>query len=295
MEQNSYIFDCLEQWLRSSLTFHDVRRMKFSPTFSTGSEIISTHRFLLVLSGELHYTVEGVTAKLKPGQQVFTPAWVRREIHPGLGHSSEYIWCEFSADGVDFNASSLFFRKCRNAGLEREALTRMLKIWPGPRILADFHGNPSAAGALTRLDHLRLEGELKAMLVRFWPEAAPWNPGGLTTPPPPASSLHPELKRALIWIREHYARPSALQDLYKEIHLSPNHFRLLFHQVMHCGPQDYLILMRMRRARFLVLSSDYSFKEVAVLVGFSDPSFFSRQYHHFFGASPRAARNRSLS
>ncbi|MFA7343104.1 MAG: AraC family transcriptional regulator [Terrimicrobiaceae bacterium] len=287
-----FITDCLEQWLRSPLTFHDVRTLKYASSYTTGSEIISTHRFVLVLRGELHYTVEGVTAKIPVGHQIFTPAWVRREIHPRPHSTCECIWCEFSADSVEFDASSLFFRKCRNPGLERAALARMLKIWPGPRILADFSGNPAARGALPRAIQLRLEGELKAMLVRFWAEATPWN---RSSPANPTPSLHPELKRAVIWMREHYMRPTALPDLYKEIHLSPNHFRLLFHQIMQCSPQDYLIGMRMRRARFLVLSGEYSFKEVAALIGFSDPSFFSRQYHRFFGVSPRADRSRSLA
>jgi AraC-like DNA-binding protein len=292
MEENSYLLDCLEQWLRSPLTFHDVRRMKFSSSYSSGSEIISTHRFLLVLKGELHYTVEGVTAKVKPGHQVFTPAWVRREIHPRPHNACEYIWCEFSADGVEFDASTLFFRKCRNPGLEQAALTRMLKIWPGPRILANYAGNQSAIGDLPRADQLRLEGELKAMLARFWSEAAPWNQEGIRASAS-APPLHPELKKALIWIRKHYMKPAALQDLYKEIHLSPNHFRLLFHGAMECSPQDYLIAMRIRRARFLVLNSDFTFKEITAMTGFSDPSFFSRQYHQFFGTSPRADREHS--
>lgn len=292
MEQNPYVLDCLEQWLRSPLTLHDVRRMSFSPRFSTGSEIISTHRFLLVLRGALLYTVEGVTAKINAGYQSFTPAWVRREIHPSPRGSCEYIWCEFSAEGVEFDAATLFIRKCRNPGLEQATLTRMLKVWPGPRVLAGLDGTRAIQDALTRTNRLRLEGELKAMLVRFWSEATPWNQEGAHTAAV-ASPVHSEVKKALIWMREHYMKPMALQELYKEIHLSPNHFRLLFHRVMHCSPQDYLVVMRIRRARFLVLNSDLSFKEVAAQVGFSDPSFFSRQYHHYFGVSPRTDRKQA--
>jgi AraC-like DNA-binding protein len=292
MESNSYTLTCLEQWLRSPLTLHDVRRMKFSPSFSTGNEIISTLRFLLVLRGTLCYTVNGTMATIGPGYQSFTPAWVRREIHPRPGSACEYIWCEFSADRVEFDASCLFFRKCRNPGLEEAALTRMLKIWPGPRILADYHERHGAPSYLPRMIQLQLEGELKAMLVRFWTEAVPWKQNDASASVL-AAPLHPEVKKSLIWIREHYMEPAALPNLYKTLHLSSNHFRLLFQKALRCSPRDYLISMRMRRARPLVMGDTLSFKEIANLVGFTDPAFFSRQYHHCFGVSPRADRERS--
>lgn len=286
--------DCLAELLRSRLALKHVFRRKFPTRYETSDEIVTTHRFMLILHGELHYTLEGCTSKVRAGQQIFVPAWARRRWHPRPGTTCESIWCEFSATGFDFNLHTLFLRNCKNPGLERAALERMLKLWPGERVVLEARGQTLPEGALPRESQLRLEGELKAMLARFWPEAKPENPAALTDPVP-GQGIHPDLKRALSWMNEHFWEEDALKALYQEIHLSPNHFRLLFQRVMDCGPQQYLIHLRLRRARSLVLDSDKLIKEIAAFVGFSDPLFFSRQYHHFWGKSPRADREQSRS
>lgn len=284
--------DCLAELLRARIAFNHVLIRKFPVGYETSDEIITTHRFMLVLRGELHYTVEGRMNRARVGQQIFVPAWARRSWRPRPGTTCECIWCEFSAAGFDLNLHTLFLRTCKNPGLERATLERMLKLWPGERVILEVRGRSLPESALPRESQLRLEGELKAMLARFWPEAVPGNPTALIDPVP-GQTIHPDLKHALLWMNENFWKTDALKSLYEEINLSPNHFRLLFVRVLGCSPQSYLIHLRLRRARSLVLDSDKLIKEIAAFVGFSDPLFFSRQYLHFWGKSPRADREQS--
>ncbi|HEY8964902.1 MAG TPA: AraC family transcriptional regulator [Candidatus Methylacidiphilales bacterium] len=283
--------EILRQALRAPVALCDVKTLKFPPTYSSGAEVITTNRFVLVLDGELDYTVNGLSCRLKKGQQFFVPAWVRREWHPRPRMHCELIWCEFfsqAAQGGDAEAASPYVRTCPRPRPEEEALRRMTALWPGFRIVNGGAGDASG-GALPLGTQLRLEGELKALLARFWSEAQPWGAGDDDSRAC-VLTLHAEVKKALLYLNQHHRRPDALRELYRRLKLSPNHFRLLFHREIGCSPQDHLLRVRMRQARHLVLGSDIPLKEIAMAVGFSDPLFFSRQFRHFFGASPSSYR-----
>lgn len=282
----------LASLLRARISVTHIDHETFAPGWLTLDEVISTNRLILVIEGHLQYKVEGTIAEVSPGQQIYVPAWVRRTWrgHPKL--ATQLAWFQFSTDTTDDNLHTLFWRPCHNLALEKQALQRLLKLWPATHFLVEAHGQEAPAQALPEIDQLRLEGEIKAILSRFWPQAQPFNPAGITTAAP-GTDIHPDLKHALTWLHAHSLEPHALQLLYKEIQLSPNHFRLLFRKVFGCSPQDYLIRLRLRRARHLVLQSSLPLKQIASLVGFTDPLFFSRQYHRFWGQSPRSDRLRT--
>lgn len=273
--------------LHARLTVTHVRTDTFSPGRLTLDEVVTTHRLILVRRGRLSYKVDGATAEISPGQQIFVPAWSRRAWQSKNRQPVEFAWFEFTTDEADESLHTLFFRHCPNLGLESASLRRMLRFWPRNLPAANWDASTCP---LDLMDQLQLEGEAKAMLSRFWPQAQPLNPDGVVTFSP-TEEVHPDLKSALGWMQENFLRPEALHALYEEIHLSPNHFRLLFRRVMGCSPQDYLQRLRLRRARHLVCDSDLPLKQIAAQVGFTDPLFFSRQYHRFWGLSPRRDRS----
>lgn len=277
----------LTSLLRARLTLTHLCTNTFHPGRLKMDEVVTTHRLILVLRGHLLYKVDGATAQISPGQQIFVPAWTRRVWHSKQRQTVEFSWFEFTADEAEESLHTLFYRSCGNLALERDSLRRMVRLWPKniPSTGLGFGDGP-----IDPLVQLQLEGEAKAMLGRFWPQARPLNPDGVVTVSM-AAEVHPDLKLALAWLQENFLRPEALHALYGEIHLSPNHFRLLFRRVMGCSPQDYLHRLRLRRARHLVVDSDLPLKQIASQVGFADPLFFSRQYHRFWGLSPRRDRS----
>lgn len=71
----------------------------------------------------------------------------------------------------------------------------------------------------------------------------------------------------------------------------PNYFRSLFAKEMGMAPAQYLTDRRMAYARDLIRTrhlSGYSFSEIALLCGYNDPDYFSRQFKQCHGVSPRA-------
>ena len=101
--------------------------------------------------------------------------------------------------------------------------------------------------------------------------------------------------RRVTWAVEHMQRrfhePVAIAALASRVNLSPSRFRHLFRDAdRRQSLAVYLQRLRLRRARLLIERTFLSVKEVMALVGYSDPSHFSRDFRQFHGVSPGALR-----
>ena len=139
-------------------------------------------------------------------------------------------------------------------------------------------------------DELRLEAAVKGLAARFWPDAERAG-GGLGA----GGARHAEVRRATAWLAENFARADALDAFYRELALSPNHFRLLFRRQTGETVQAMLTRLRLRRARYLVTETARSVKEIAAESGYDDPLYFSAHYRRFWGRAPTAARARGAA
>jgi AraC family transcriptional regulator, arabinose operon regulatory protein len=82
------------------------------------------------------------------------------------------------------------------------------------------------------------------------------------------------------------AEPFKMAELAGRVNLSTSRFRHLFAAQTGLPPSQYLRRMRLRRARLLLERSFLSVKEVMALVGYNDPSHFSRDFKQFHGVLP---------
>ena len=72
--------------------------------------------------------------------------------------------------------------------------------------------------------------------------------------------------------------------------LSPRRFHALFSATMSQSPGRYLQMLRMQRARHLLISSGMNVQEIGLQCGYADPYHFSRQFRACFGMCPSAYR-----
>jgi len=93
-----------------------------------------------------------------------------------------------------------------------------------------------------------------------------------------------------MWIDECSHKEMGLDEIAREVGLSPFHFLRLFAQVLGVTPHQYLIRSRLRRAARLLANEDQSITDVAMAVGFGDLSNFVRTFHRAAGMSPRHFR-----
>jgi AraC-like DNA-binding protein len=255
--------DVLQALLRAPLQVTSARMQAFPSGWQTADEVVVTHRLLEILEGAIDYTVEGTARRFEAGVQFFVPAWCRREWKTSKrGTGCHLSWCEFSSGPVNV-PPALFWRQLGSTRSEAAVLTRM-------SALAKDEGNRAA--------ELQQEGELKALLARFWPDAR-----AEVVTEDRSMTAHVEVARAIAWLERHFAEPDALEAFYRTVTLSPNHFRLLFKKQTGETVQAVLARLRLRRARYLVQETAMPMKQIAAETGHADPLYFSLQYRRFWG------------
>jgi AraC-like DNA-binding protein/response regulator of citrate/malate metabolism len=98
------------------------------------------------------------------------------------------------------------------------------------------------------------------------------------------------VRKAMAYVHAHYAEQVSLKDIAAHIGLSKQHLIRSFRSEIGVTPIDYLRRYRIRQAKILLETSDKSVTEVALEVGFSDGSYFSRAFRRETGVSPSAYR-----
>lgn len=90
-----------------------------------------------------------------------------------------------------------------------------------------------------------------------------------------------------------YAAPITIEQLSHEVALSPYYLIRLFRRTYQQTPHQYLIQLRITRAKELLSSSDLSITEICADVGFESLGSFSALFHKTVGISPSAYRRSS--
>jgi AraC-like DNA-binding protein len=82
--------------------------------------------------------------------------------------------------------------------------------------------------------------------------------------------------------------------LARELNVSYSSFRHTFQQHTGSSPHQYLLELRLVRARYLLTQTTQSVKEIAKLAGFDDGHYFCRFFKMKTGLTPGQWRSRSL-
>jgi AraC-like DNA-binding protein len=107
-----------------------------------------------------------------------------------------------------------------------------------------------------------------------------------------ASPFVPEKIRGVKqYLDQHASRPVTLQALAEKAGLSVPHLCAEFRRCCGDSPINYLIGLRLKQARYLLLDRGLSVGEIAARVGYDDIYHFSKLFKKHFGVSPRAMRN----
>ena len=100
-----------------------------------------------------------------------------------------------------------------------------------------------------------------------------------------------KLRAVIEYIHEHLDAELSLDHLAAVAHVSPYHFARLFKHSTGLPPHQYVIARRVERAKELLRQRDrLPLAEVAMEVGFSDQSHFTRHFRRLVGVTPRRFR-----
>ena len=116
--------------------------------------------------------------------------------------------------------------------------------------------------------------------------AAPGGPPSTVTP-----SQYHKIQQAVRFINDNYRTDICLDDVAREAGMSPSHFSRIFKKVMGLPYQDYLNGRRITKAKNLLRTSAQSVTEIAVSLGFADPTGFGRIFKKLTGHTPSTYRS----
>jgi YesN/AraC family two-component response regulator len=102
---------------------------------------------------------------------------------------------------------------------------------------------------------------------------------------------HHKIQQAVRFINDNYRTDIRLAAAAREAGMSPAHFSRTFKKVMSLSYQEYLNSRRITKAKNLLLTTALSITEIAVSLGFADPTGFGRIFKKLTGHTPSAFRS----
>ena len=88
------------------------------------------------------------------------------------------------------------------------------------------------------------------------------------------------------YIRSNYNKDISLDDVSREVNISPYYFSKIFKENTGENFIEYLTNIRIDKAKELLGTTEYSMKEICSMVGYSDPNYFSRSFKKNVGVTP---------
>ncbi|RJX39015.1 helix-turn-helix domain-containing protein [Paenibacillus pinisoli] len=93
------------------------------------------------------------------------------------------------------------------------------------------------------------------------------------------------VSQAMRYLQENYADRVTLDELAELLDCSVSYLSRKFKQTVGKSPIDYMIALRIDKAKELLLNTDATLQEIAESVGFSDDSYFNRMFKKHVGLS----------
>lgn len=104
------------------------------------------------------------------------------------------------------------------------------------------------------------------------------------------------IEQAVAYIKEHYSEDITLEIIADKFFLNQTYFSRLFKQYTGTTFKDYLIELRMEKAKELLSLGKYKVYEVSQMVGYRSEKYFFRIFKEYAGCSPAEyCRSRNIS
>ena len=101
-----------------------------------------------------------------------------------------------------------------------------------------------------------------------------------------------KLKQAIAYIQDRLAENISLEAMAEEVNISRFYFCRLFKQSTGITPYQYLIKCRIERSKILLRERKLSITDIALEVGFSNQSHFTKHFKRLIGITPKIYRDR---
>lgn len=101
------------------------------------------------------------------------------------------------------------------------------------------------------------------------------------------------VKDGIEYLRKNYEKDISLDEICTHLSVSKNYFCYLFRRETGENLWSYLIGLRLKKAEELLAQTDLKSYEIAYMVGYDNPSYFSRLFKKMTGMTPNEYRGQS--
>lgn len=102
------------------------------------------------------------------------------------------------------------------------------------------------------------------------------------------------IAKAKAFIEDNYNKDISLDDVSRNVDISPYYFSKLFKEETGENFIEYLTNLRIEKAKKLLHNKEISIKNVCIETGYSDPNYFSRIFKKQVGITPTEYRERNI-
>ncbi len=95
------------------------------------------------------------------------------------------------------------------------------------------------------------------------------------------------VKQAVDYINLHFEKELSLKKIAETINVNPSHLSKKFKRETGISITEFTNRKRMKEAKILLEKSNHSITDIAILVGFDDPGYFTSVFRKFVGMTPR--------
>ncbi|MFE5319019.1 AraC family transcriptional regulator [Paenibacillus sp. NPDC056579] len=244
------------------------------PQHRVGPQVLDYYLVHYVVSGRGTFRCMGTDYHLEKGSSFF--------IFPGelVSYASDetdpwcYRWIGFKGNQVDQLLSSI--------GISQHEPVSSTK---SPRKMSTLFLQVEQT-LKKRLSHcdMQSQGYMRLIMAEYGQDASR---DPIATEE--ASGIQQQVEQAIRWLTLQYHQPISIESMAHSLGYHRTHLSKMFKQHTGMAPMNFLLKIRMERAKILLLES-LTIEQVASSVGFSDPLYFSKQFKKWYGRSPSEYR-----
>jgi len=97
-------------------------------------------------------------------------------------------------------------------------------------------------------------------------------------------------QEAIVFMENNFSKNILLDDIADQVNLSTYYFARVFKKNINVTPHNYLLNIRIREAKRLLISTDYSVEKISVKCGFNSTSHFIRSFKKRVNTTPHQFR-----
>lgn len=110
-----------------------------------------------------------------------------------------------------------------------------------------------------------------------------------------SSHVAEEIDKAAAYFNEHFSEAINIETYAEELHVSISWFIRNFKQYTGFTPMQYILSKRIYNAEALLHNTQYNITEIAQIVGYDNPLYFSRIFKKIKGISPSEYRKKHIT